>query len=477
MWREINATQFSVDGIPLGTVEQTAARNRTARALQFGVPVQPSTAEDDSLRLSLSGGVRVATNPPDILTVSSTSSTDATPTTPTTQPTSETFSSKDLEDDTGDETMGDHSLDVGVHLDIAPASGTYGAFPANANECVTGGRMDISVVPNCEFGNTSRSLVAIRETPVPTVLRDSDAPPYFDDPGEEDLLNRALKDADYEGDEIFVGRIFKNKEDCTIKMAIHAIRRKFHFVTSKSSTMKVLAVCVSHTCPCRVFAHKMDDSDRLEIRSITLQHTCSVDARGDFHKQATTTVIGSLMKTRYAGVGRGPRPNERRHILCQEFSLNVSYWKAWRAREIVMDNAMGSAIGSFALVQPYIKLLLQTNPNSKVALETKLDSNGVDRFKYLFLSLHASIQGYAYMRKVIIIDGMHLRGIYGGCLIAASAQDANFQVFPLAFAIVNSENDDAWTWFLQKLTDIMPDEADMVFVSDRHSSIYSSIRQ
>ncbi|XP_010497024.1 PREDICTED: uncharacterized protein LOC104774054 [Camelina sativa] len=246
-------------------------------------------------------------------------------------------------------------------------------------------------------------------------------------------------------------------------MAIHAIRRKFHFVTSKSSTMKVLAVCVSHTCPCRVFAHKMDDSDRLEIRSITLQHTCSVDARGDFHKQATTTVIGSLMKTRYAGVGRGPWPNERRHILCQEFSLNVSYWKAWRAREIVMDNAMGSAIGSFALVQPYIKLLLQTNPNSKVALETKLDSNGVDRFKYLFLSLHASIQGYAYMRKVIIIDGMHLRGIYGGCLIAASTQDANFQVFPLAFAIVNSENDDAWTWFLQKLTDIMPDEADMVY--------------
>ena len=37
------------------------------------------------------------------------------------------------------------------------------------------------------------------------------------------------------------------------------------------------------------------------------------------------------------------------------------------------------------------------------------------------------------MRKVIIIDGTHLRGRYEGCLIAASTQDANFQVFPIAF--------------------------------------------
>ncbi|XP_010445564.1 PREDICTED: uncharacterized protein LOC104728250 [Camelina sativa] len=221
----------------------------------------------------------------------------------------------------------------------------------------------------------------------------------------------------------------------------------------------------------------MDDSERFEIRSITQQHTCSVNARGDFHKQATTAVIGRLMKTQYVVVGRGPRPNELRKMLRQEFSLNVSYWKARRAREIAMDNAMGSAIGSFALVQPYFQLLLQTNPNSNVSLETKLDSNGVDRFKYLFLSLHASIQGYTYMRKVIVIDVTHLRGQYGGCLLAASAQDANFQVFPLAFAIVNSKNDDAWTWFLRKMTEVVPDEADLVFVSDRHSSIYASIRQ
>jgi len=71
----------------------------------------------------------------------------------------------------------------------------------------------------------------------------------------------------------------------------------------------------------------MEDSERFEIKCATQQHTCSVDARGDFHKQASTAVIGKLMRTKYLGVGRGSRPNELRKMLRDEFSLNVSYRK------------------------------------------------------------------------------------------------------------------------------------------------------
>ena len=49
-----------------------------------------------------------------------------------------------------------------------------------------------------------------------------------------------------------------------------------------------------------------------------------------------------------------------------------------------------------------------------------------------------------------MFDGTHLRGQYGCCLIVASVQGANFQVFPIAFGIVNSKNDDAWTWFMER---------------------------
>ncbi|KAG7567381.1 Zinc finger SWIM-type [Arabidopsis thaliana x Arabidopsis arenosa] len=478
MWRDVCATEMTLGGQQGGTVQANVV-TKTARELNFGVTLSQQTpAEDESLRLTLSGA-SMATNQRTILTLSSSDSSFGTPTSPST---SISFSTEDLMDAEignqsptgviGPTAMEDYYTDPDGPLCLTPRVPIAGGLTIGTPVMEKGsGSTQGEQVPEGD-----RQMV-VRETPVPTVLYDRDAPPYFDDPGEEDYLQRALKDADYEGDDIFVGRLFKNKDDCCTKLAIHAIRRKFHFIHAKSCPTMVIAVCVGTTCPWRVYATKLEDSERFEVRTVILQHTCSVDARGDFHKQASTAVIGKLMRTRYVGVGRGPRPNELRRMLRQEFSLNVSYWKAWRAREIAMDNAMGSAMGSFALIQPYFKLLMATNPNSITALETETDNLGVTRFKYLFFALHASIKGYAYMRKVIVIDGTHLRGRYGGCLVAASAQDANFQVFPLAFGIVNSENDEAWTWFMTKLTDVVPDEPDLVFVSDRHASIYASIRK
>lgn len=139
-----------------------------------------------------------------------------------------------------------------------------------------------------------------------------------------DEMQRAVGDVDYEGDEIFVGRIFRDKEECKLKLAIHAINRKFHFRSPRSCPNMLTLVCVSDRCLWRVTAAKLDDCDRFEVKSASFKHTCSVDARGNFHKQASTAVIGSMMRSRYGGVGRGPRPCELRRMLRQEFSLNIS---------------------------------------------------------------------------------------------------------------------------------------------------------
>ena len=52
-----------------------------------------------------------------------------------------------------------------------------------------------------------------------------------------------------------------------------------------------------------------------------------------------------------------------------------------------------------------------------------------------------------------------------------------FSDLPIAFSVVDSENDDAWTWFLEKLLAIVPDTRDLTIVSDRHQSIYCGIKK
>ncbi|CAF1962920.1 unnamed protein product [Brassica napus] len=48
-------------------------------------------------------------------------------------------------------------------------------------------------------------------------------------------------------------------------------------------------------------------------------------------------------------------------------------------------------------------------------------------------------------------------GKYKGVLLSASGQDANSRVFPMAFAVVESENTESWTWFFERLSTIVED--------------------
>lgn len=181
------------------------------------------------------------------------------------------------------------------------------------------------------------------------------------------------------------------------------------------------------------------------------------------------------MKARFAGRGGGPRPNDIMQAMQGDHDVHISYWKAWRSREVALDYAKGSCGASYNLLPAYLEKLVHANPGTITDIHTEYAEGLGHRFKYMFMALSASIDGYKSMRKVIIVDGTHLRGKYAGWLLTASAQDGNYQVFPLAIAVVDGENDKAWKWFFIKLTQFIKDEQALVFVSDRHPSIYHGI--
>ncbi|KAH0737316.1 hypothetical protein KY290_036021 [Solanum tuberosum] len=79
------------------------------------------------------------------------------------------------------------------------------------------------------------------------------------------------------------------------------------------------------------------------------------------------------------------------------------------------------------------------------------------------------------MRKVIAVDGTHLHGKYKSVLLSAVAQDTKNHVYPIAFCVVDKENDVSWTFFFEKLKEIVVDEPDLCFISYRHKSIANGI--
>ncbi|KAH1056073.1 hypothetical protein J1N35_034138 [Gossypium stocksii] len=70
-------------------------------------------------------------------------------------------------------------------------------------------------------------------------------------------------------------------------------------------------------------------------------------------------------------------------------------------------------------------------------------------YEYL---LEACKDGYkASCRRIIGLDGCFLKGDYGGYLLASVRIDANNDIYPLAYAAVESENQASWLWFLELL--------------------------
>ncbi|CAN1144827.1 hypothetical protein LINPERHAP2_LOCUS14329 [Linum perenne] len=51
------------------------------------------------------------------------------------------------------------------------------------------------------------------------------------------------------------------------------------------------------------------------------------------------------------------------------------------------------------------------------------------------------------------LDGCFIKGEVEGVILAAVGKDGNNQVYPIAWAVVETENRDSWTWFIQALID------------------------
>ncbi|KAK4395744.1 hypothetical protein Sango_1728700 [Sesamum angolense] len=102
------------------------------------------------------------------------------------------------------------------------------------------------------------------------------------------------------------------------------------------------------------------------------------------------------------------------------------------------------------------------NPGTVVEwLNLETDRPGVQMLHYVFWAFRPCIEGFRSYRNVISVDGTHLYTKYKHKLLVAVTLDANQQVLPLAFALVDKESLASWRWFLQLLAKhLLPNDDD-----------------
>ncbi|XP_025680323.1 uncharacterized protein [Arachis hypogaea] len=163
------------------------------------------------------------------------------------------------------------------------------------------------------------------------------------------------------------------------------------------------------------------------------------------------------------------------------FCFKPSYRKVWKAKQKAVAQIYGDWEESYAelprwmlgveLTMPGTVTVLQTSP---VRVVDQIDESTV-YFRRLFWTFPPCVEAFQHCKPLVSIDGTHLYGKYGSTLLLAIAQDGNSNILLIAFALVEGENAESWSFFLSNLrTHVTPQEGILV-ISDRHNGIKSAL--
>ncbi|KAI4310883.1 hypothetical protein MLD38_035829 [Melastoma candidum] len=93
--------------------------------------------------------------------------------------------------------------------------------------------------------------------------------------------------------------------------------------------------------------------------------------------------------------------------------------------------------------------------------------------------LHGVSVSYMQAWPLLEIDRVDLKGKYLGSLFCAAAVDADDSLFPLAVAVVDSETDENWMWFMSELRKLLGVNTEnmprLTILSKRHRGLVEAV--
>ncbi|CAH2044684.1 unnamed protein product, partial [Thlaspi arvense] len=254
--------------------------------------------------------------------------------------------------------------------------------------------------------------------------------------------------------------------------ALHkfSIAHVFTYKYKKNDSHRVSVKCKAQGCPWRITASRLSTTQLICIKKMNPRHTCerAVVKAG---YRATKGWVGSLIKEKLKAFP-DYKPKDIAEDIKREYGIPLNYSQAWRAKEIAREQLQGSYKEAYSQLPFLCDKIKETNPGSVATLMTKEDSS----FHRLFISFYASISGFRQgCRPLLFLDSAVLNSKYQGVMLVATAPDAEDGVFPVAFAVVDSETEENWVWFLENLKSALSDSRRITFVADFQNGLKNAL--
>ncbi|XP_031095038.1 uncharacterized protein LOC115999322 [Ipomoea triloba] len=152
-----------------------------------------------------------------------------------------------------------------------------------------------------------------------------------------------------------------------------------------------------------------------------------------------------------------------------------------RAIRSIVKKVNAGFVDQFKRLRDYAQECLNSNPGSTIKIKTsRVVENAPCTFQRIYVCFGALKRGFAQgCRKVVGLDGCFLKGKLKGEILSAVSRDANNQMYPVAWAVVEIENIDSWRWFLTLLKDDlnMSNTSEWTLISDQQKGLTTVIQK
>ncbi|XP_039032820.1 uncharacterized protein LOC120168023 [Hibiscus syriacus] len=257
-----------------------------------------------------------------------------------------------------------------------------------------------------------------------------------------DIVNPKLK----------VRPIFANKTILRVEIRMYAIKNRYNVKFRRNNNRRIQVRCKAG-CPWVLWVSPLtpiDPSDGTwKIKSLNDEHTCLKGFEN------ANIIAKWVAKQYFQSFHVDPNYSVKsiKQDVCNDYGIMVSTSKCSRTKCIALEKLHGTT--------------------TVCQLDERV-------FKRVYICMQATNDGFkSGYRLIICLDGCHLKGFFGGHLLAVVGVDADDSIYPLAFVVVESENQSSWFWFLELLgNDLELNNSHILtFMTDRQKGLVEAVAE
>ena len=242
---------------------------------------------------------------------------------------------------------------------------------------------------------------------------------------------------------------FETFSDFKTQLHQWAIAESFVIKIEKSDRSRCVVKCRSAAeCPFHIRATWNQKEERVIITTLNSTHTTCLGAAPVPRASSSHSVYLPEAVPKILAITKKTKPKDIQQAMQLHHNVSIGYAVAHKTLQYLNGQDISMERAQFRVLSSYIQKLCEIDQEGHFHLSACPESR---RFQRLFISPAASRHLFRGSPKFVTADGTFTKSKFRQTLLFAVGIDGDNHVILLAWALVESENQDSWEYFLHNL--------------------------